>query len=243
MHASWRLTITPHSQAAEAFCKDLTEELLNKEIRKRKRRAGDLVNFKKAVRLIVSDLLAHLDRDGPEWLYRSMRNDAFVDRPIKGDNFLNVINALERSNYINVVKGGNLSMPFSNAGAYGPGLASRFNASEALVEKLLQFHIGSDATSRHFRRLPSLSEVRLKSSSVRQGREKISGKAMRILPSDKIKAIKANLKELNMFLYDQEYEGMEFYGLKANLQRGRSELISMEHGGTFMRLVKALPRL
>ena len=69
----------PHSQAAEAFCKELTEELLNKEIRKRKRRAGDLVNFKKAVRLIVSDLLAHLDRDGPEWLYRSMRNDAFVD--------------------------------------------------------------------------------------------------------------------------------------------------------------------
>jgi hypothetical protein len=127
-----------------------------------------------------------------------MRNDAFVDSPVKGDTFLNVIKELERSNYINVVKGGNLSMPFSNAAAYGPGLASRFNASEALVEKLLQFYIGSDATSRHFRRLPSLSELRLKSSSFRQGREKISGKAMRILPSDKIKEIKANLKELNM---------------------------------------------
>jgi hypothetical protein len=58
-----------------------------------------------------------------------MRNDAFVDSPVKGDTFLNVIKELERSNYINVVKGGNLSMPFSNAAAYGPGLASRFNAS------------------------------------------------------------------------------------------------------------------
>jgi hypothetical protein len=221
----------PHSQAAEAFCKELTEELLNKEIRKRKRRAGDLVNFKKAVRLIVSDLLAHLDRDGPEWLYRSMRNDAFADSPVKGDTFLNVIKELERSNYINVVKGGNLSMPFSNAGAYGPGLASRFNASEALVEKLLQFHIGSDATIRHFRRLPSLSEVRLKSSSVRQGREKISGKAMRILPSDKIKEIKANLKELNMFLYEQEYDGMEFYGLKRIFNEGDRSDFHWNMGG------------
>ena len=134
----------PHSQEAEAFCKDLTEELLNKEIRKRKRRARDLENFNKAVRLIVSDLVVYLDRDGPEWLYRSIRNDAFVDSPVKGDTFLNVIKELEKSNYINVVKGGNLSMPFSNASAYGPGLASRFNASKALVEKLLQFHIGSE---------------------------------------------------------------------------------------------------
>ena len=172
---------------------------------------------------------ANKTEDG--WLYRSLSKKNSIDSLIKGDTFLHVIKGLERLGYIFVVKGGNHSKPFSKAGSFGPGLATRYRATSSLTEKAQGFLKQSESIGKHFKRLPSLSVVQLKSASVRNGRDKEAGKIIRLKPSEKVSQLKADLKAINTFLYDQNFEGMEFYGLKQIFNEGDRPDFAWNMGG------------
>ena len=76
-----------------------------------------------------------------------------------------------------------------------------------------------------------MSDVRLRSASVRKGRAKIKGKALRLIPSEKLSQIKTDLKAINTFLYDQTYEGMEFYGVRKIFNEGDRADFDWNMGG------------
>jgi hypothetical protein len=225
------LSYYPHSKDAKGLCLTLTEEILNSEDRRRQRKTEDLASFKKAVGLAIGDLLVRANKTEDGWLYRSLSKKNSIDSLIKGDTFLHVIKGLERLGYIFVLKGGNHSKPFSKAGSFGPGLATRYRATSSLTEKAQGFLKQSESIGKHFKRLPSLSVVQLKSASVRNGRDKEAGKIIRLKPSEKVSQLKADLKAINTFLYDQNFEGMEFYGLKQIFNEGDRPDFAWNMGG------------
>ena len=88
-----------------------------------------------------------------------------------------------------------------------------------------------DVLKKHFKPRPSLQQVRLKGTASRLGARKESARSMRFERTEKTKAIKHQLLEINSFLIEQRYEGMEFYGLRRLFNEGNHPSFDWNLGG------------
>ena len=227
------LSMLPSSKVALKLCAVVVDRILKHERRARARRAKDQTNFEHAVGLIMGDLLAAAARDEAGWAYRSVSKKSFTDSKVKGDTFNTVMDSLSELGYVDKVMGGNLKNRFATEASNGfnPGMATRFKATEALHSVCLGSGFELTAIKKHFKRRPSLSELRLKGTSSRFQGLKLSAKPMRFDQTDVTRAIRERLLAANTFLVGQSYQGMDFYGLRRIFNEGDHPSFNWNLGG------------
>ena len=223
----------PMSKAAHALCGVVIYQLTQQEKRARARRAKDKANFDAAVSLIIGDLMMAAVREEGGWAYRSVSKKSFSDDLIKGDTFNSIMNSLGALGYLDSVKGGNHKSPFNvdDGSGFYPGMATRFRITDSFLRLSEGFGITLDVLKKHFKPRPSLQQVRLKGTASRLGARKESARSMRFEETEKTRAIKQQLLEINSFLIEQRYEGMEFYGLRRLFNEGNHPSFDWNLGG------------
>ena len=244
------LSTLPSSKVAHKVCTVVTDHILKHETRVRARRAKDQVTFNHAVELIMGDLLTAAAHDEAGWAYRSVSKKSFTDTEIKGDTFNGVMNSLSELGYVTKVIGGNLKSVFAKDpnNSFYPGMATRFKATDGLLSVCNDSGFELAAIKKHFKRRPNLQEIRLKSTSSRFQREKEKGRLLRFEKTDTIRLIRAKLLEINSFLVDQSYQGMEFYGLhrlfnegqRLNIKINGEAVVELDINASYLRILHGL---
>ena len=226
-------SIDPVSDVALSLCRVVIDEVVKNERRTRARRAKDLANFEMATSSIVGDLLMAAIRKDGGWAYRSVSKKTFGDSTVKGDTFNHIMKTLEALSLVERVKGGNVKNHFDVSGNTGfhPGMATRFRATSKLLDLCANNGLELGVVKKHFKRKPSLRELRLKSSSYRLRGKKVKGSVMRIDDNDVTKPIRQRLFEINSFLVEQKYTGIEFYGLYRLFNEGDDPAFNWNLGG------------
>ena len=225
------LSMIAESKAANEFCADIITKIEAHEARQRKRREDDKVSFHRTVTRLLSDLVGNFEPDEYNWRYIPLGRSNFSKSEVGYTTFVHVLKMLEKLNLIEVVKGGNKSNPFKSEGKWAPGLATRLRTTEQLL-LIAEGHGITKATIRsHFSKKPSLRELRLKSSSKRKNQLKISGRNMTFIRDDKTTEIINELYQINSFLIDQEYTGMQFHGLRRIFNEGDRTEFDWNMGG------------
>ena len=225
--------IYPASNVALAICNMTIDQITHHEKRSRARKAKDKANFESAVSLIVGDLLMAATREDGGWAYRSVSKKSFTDSHVKGDTFNSITRSLEQLDLIERVKGGNLKNPFAIAKAseFRPGLATRFRITKEFIDLCASCGLTLRVAQKHFKKRPSLQKVRLKEKSFRFKDHKMRGRTMRFDETDQTRSIKHRLYETNAFLLEQDYQGMEFFGLHRIFNEGDDPDFDWNLGG------------
>ena len=223
----------PMSKAAHSLCGVVIDRLTQQESRTRARRPKDKANFEAAVSLIIGDLMMAAVREEGGWAYRSVSKRSFGDDLIKGDTFNSIMNSLGALGYLVSVKGGNYKNSFDvdEDRRFYPGMATRFRITDRFLRLSEGCGITLNVLKTHFKPRPSLQQVRLKGTASRLGARKESARSMRFEQTDKTRAIKRQLLEINSFLIEQRYEGMEFYGLRRLFNEGDHPSFDWNLGG------------
>ena len=210
------LAIIPVSDVSSQFCNYVIKLIEEIENRKRARRAKDQSSFEYASKLILGDLLIARTKDNAGWLFRSVSKKNFYHSEIKGDTFNLIVSLLEALDYLQVIRGSNHSHPFAQSedNRYVPGLATRFKASDKLLSLWQDTGYETIDLKDHFKKKPRLNEIQLKSASSRYQKQKIKGKNLRVEKTTQTQAIKLRLFNINKYILKQNFEGMEFYGLR-----------------------------
>ena len=186
------------------------------ETRKRIRKHRDLRSFVLAVELIVACLLYARTRNEHGWAYRALCNNKFAGEPIKVGTFKKVLCLLEEVGYIEISRGSNHSNPFytqgTKASSYVPGLASRFRATDKLLDAANAHGITLLNLNKHyFRQLPT-SVLKKKASSTQSYGQKTNGHLMKIERTTQVLKLENQVKKINQYLDRQELSGAIFSG-------------------------------
>ena len=176
------LSTYPTSKVAHKICLVVIKRILKHEKRLRARRAKDQATFEVAVGRIIGDLLISAGKDGAGWAYRSVSKKSFTEISIKGDTFNIIMNSLCELGDVEKMIGGNRKNVFATdaTNSFYPGIATRFKATEALLSMCQGHGLGIAQVKKHFKRRPSLKEIRLKASSSRALGRKLNGRAMKV---------------------------------------------------------------
>lgn len=242
------LRMIPIGSLAEHYLKQMIALIEGNEQRTRKRRLTDQERFKYAVQLIVSDLLGNYSKANHKWSYINLRAGSFSHSKVGYKTFVHIVDVLNHLEFIQVVKGGNNKSPFAVGSAWAPGLATRMRPTKRMIDHAAAEGIDTENPRSHFRKRPSLSEVRLKSSSKRLHQHKLGGRNLQFPHDEQAKHIKQQLFNINRFLVEQEYSGMRFYGLRRIFNEGDrpdfkwnlgGRLYAVDSDGNYQMLKKA----
>lgn len=225
------LSVIATSESANEFCSDIIARIEAKEDRKRQRRKNDKVSFHRTVRKLIADLVGNFEPDKGNWRYLPLGSGNFSKGDVGYTTFVHVLKMLESLQLIEVVKGGNKSNPFKSEGKWAPGLATRLRITEEALSIAKDHGITTDIVSSHFRKRPSLRELRLRSSSRRNNQIKINGRNMTFARNSKTTDIVNELYRINSYLVDQEYTGMQFLGLRRIFNEGDRPEFNWNMGG------------
>ena len=223
----------PISKVAHKVCSVVIGRILKHEKRVRARRAKDQATFEVAVGRIIGDLLISASKDGAGWAYRPVSKKSFTESSIKGDTFNIIMNSLCELGDVEKMSGGNRKNIFAPdaTNSFRPGIATRFKATDAFLGVCQSHGLELAKVKKHFKRRPSLKEIRLKASSSRTLGRKSNGRAMKVEQTDVTEAIRGRLLEVNRFLVEQNYKGTEFYGLRRIFNEGDHPSFKWNQGG------------
>ena len=225
------LSMITVSEAAYEFCDDIITKIEAQEARQRQRRKDDKVSFDRTIRKLMSDLVGNFEPDKENWRYIPLGSGNFSKLDIGYKTFVHVLDMLETLKLIEVVKGGNKSNPFKSEGKWAPGLATRLRITELLL-LIAKGHGITKATIRsHFSKKPNLRELRLRSSSKRNNQIKINGRNMTFVRDETTSEMVNVLYKINKYLVDQEFTGMQFYGLRRIFNEGDHPEFNWNMGG------------
>ncbi len=141
---------------------------------------------------------------------------------------------MEAVGLISISKGRNAQAPQFDEGAdfsYHPSLASRFRSTQAMVSMADEAGVRYGSAREHFlQQLPNnVIEVRGKSTTVRWMNNK--GKKLKLVHTEKSRAIETDVKSLNSFLVDFELEGGGFSGYRRLFSNGDIDGFDFQWGG------------
>ena len=204
------LMCPPASPEAKALVNDIINIIEQSEKRQRARTAEHNAAFRSAVGLIVGDLLIAMEVKERGWSYHGLSPAAFDDQPVGYKTFKPIVETMEAIGLIVVSKGRNSKAPQFDEGAapsYHPSLATRFRPTQVLVSMADEAGVHHGSARKHFpQQLPNnVIEVRGKSTTVRGMKTK--GKKLKLVHTEKSRAMEADVKSLNKFLAGFELEG------------------------------------
>lgn len=219
---------------SKAFANEVTDRLTKVEERKRRRRATDQFAFELAVDLITADLLFGYFSKHSSWVYRSLHRESFKGEPVKADTFNAVIGSLLKLELVEQHKGGNHSNPFNMQNGkptYMPGLASRFRATQDLLDIAASLGRTQEALRKHYELQMPNSVIKLTNQSVRSGQNKVKGRRQAFRHTEQTRAMASEIKAINAYLNQQRYEGGLFSGLRRVFNEADAPGFNWDRGG------------
>jgi len=228
------LSSPPASPKAKRLVDDIIAIIQSTEQRKRARQPNAAIAFKSAVGMIIGDLLIGLHTSDAGWSYLSLSTASFSDRPIGYKTFKPIVQAMEIAGLIDVSLGRNsqaIDFGGGQAPVYAPSFATRFRPSSSMAAMAKEAGIDGEDITKHFPPLlpKRVIEVRAKSENIR-GR-KVKGKKLKYAPTEKSKAMEAEIQELNQFLIGFELGGAGFSGYRRLFHEGDVEGFDFQWGG------------
>ncbi|WP_133018595.1 hypothetical protein [Sphingomonas sp. PP-CE-1A-559] len=160
-----------------------------------------------AVGATVSDLLA-IAAGGPDrYGYRSMATTSFTGMHVGHASFKQVVDAMAIDGFVEVIAG----EAYRADRAGRPGVATRFRATNALLEMALGFGVTPCSWAKHFQPLPRLGRITnpilLRSSSEHFKGKKLPGKAVAIPKGlSTVQALGETVNDINAFLARQDLD-------------------------------------
>lgn len=194
------------SSEASDLASSLAYGLSMNDARDRKRRKKDQEAFDFAVGAFLADLLAATADERHEgWVHRSMRPEGFNGGRVGYKTFKRLVGLMAALGAIEVHE----DNPISGS---SKRKASQFKATAWLLSQAKQKGIVADELDRHFKALPPLRVLELKSASTWRQGSKCAGQSMTFLPSAITDALAADIKRLNAFLYGVHLRGGKHAG-------------------------------
>jgi len=228
------LMCPPASPEAKALVNDIINIIEQSEKRQRARTAQHNAAFRSAVGLIVGDLLIAMEVKERGWSYHGLSPAAFDDQPVGYKTFKPIVETMEAIGLIVVSKGRNSKAPQFDEGAapsYHPSLATRFRPTQVLVSMADEAGVHHGSARKHFpQQLPNnVIEERGKSTTVRGMKTK--GNKLKLVHTEKSRAMEADVKSLNKFLSGFELEGGSFSGYRRLFSNGDIDGFDFQWGG------------
>ena len=162
--------------------------------------------------VILADLLIAYVGKKSSWAYRSLYRQSFVGEVIGADTFTNIIGQLQQLKYVQQHKGGNLKNPFhegTSPARFFPGLASRFRATERLIERANEHGLSTDSMSTNFASELPKKVLKLKALSRANGRNKVRGRNIQIKWTPELKEMSQRIKRINKYLSEQSLQNTD----------------------------------
>ena len=222
------------SSSSKRLIKDISDIILNNEARQRKRRKTDHDKFLLGVEVILADILMAYVGKRSSWAYRSLYRQSFVGEVIGADIFNNIVRQLQKLRYVEHYKGGNLRNPFyegTSASPFHPGLASRFRATERLIERANEYGLKTETMGINFLSKLPKKVLKLKALSTGNGRYKVRGRNIQIKWTPKLKEMSLRIKQLNNYLSQQSLKHGNFNGYHRVFNEGDHPDFKWNMGG------------
>ena len=222
------------TSSAKSLIKEITESILTSEVRTRRRREVNHDKFLLGVEVILADLLMAYVAKSSSWAYRSLFRQSFVGEVIGADTFNNIMKQLQKLRYVQHHKGGNLKNPFHEGASsrpFYPGLASRFRATEKLIERANEHGLSTDSMSANFASELPKRVLKLKALSWANGRNKVRGKTIQIKWTPELKEVSQRIKRINRYLSEQSLENGNFNGYHRVFNEGDHPDFKWNMGG------------
>ena len=193
----------PATEAARSLCNQVANRILEWERSQEKRsneRRATLSKFRNAVGLVVGDLVAITEKRPRRWLYRPLAREEFTDEPVSYRDFHAIFEAMRALDLIEVKPG-----YFSHKeGDCQHGSCTRLRSSPEFLELAGQHGIDLKEARLHFHRLLPAKPLVLRASSERHGHRKIHGRRMKIRPTERVRELEADVREINEFIEEHD---------------------------------------
>ena len=182
-------------------------------------------------------LLATANRDADGLCYRSMKRETFTGQRVSFRPFEQVVQAFKELDLAQHIRGrGHVRRnPFDEDGTLtyyaGKGIASRFRATQGLLDMAAGEDIILEDVRSHFKELLPVEPLQLKSSAVRVGGTKQDGELKTIRWGPKSLALKAQIVSLNAFLAEFNIQGGHHAGYRRIFNDGDSRTFNWNKGG------------
>ena len=220
---------------AREFIAELTELIAAKEHRNRQRKAADQKAFELALELIIGDLFSNYREDAAGWVYRSIHRPSFTGELVGHTTFTNSITLLEQAGLIERWQGGNIKNPFHNENtneAFHPGLASRFRATNKLIELAAAANLTFANAKSHFLTELPRQTLHLKATKkVLSAGRKDAGRALKFAANAQTTALKEQVQNVNTYLIEHELVGGLFAGYIRRFSEGDHKDFNWDRGG------------
>jgi hypothetical protein len=211
---------------SEALAKSVIVAIQEVESRKRARRGCDQATFEQAVDFILGDLLKAYSGDSSQYAYRAEGKTNFYGSPVGHSTWKAIMPALIDLGYIEYHKGSSHKNPFDE-GSYISGSASRFLATESLIDLAESTGINFDTLSEYYFTEMPKSVLKLKASK----RGKLIAKQLPIAETPRTEALAAQVHHLNKYLSKQTLTGGSFEGYRRSFSNGERAGFDWNQGG------------
>lgn len=224
------------SESAKRLVARLGDDLTNWEIafaKRKNERKGRLEKIKAAIGAFVADLLSA--RNHPEangWTWRSLSKGGFTGQSVSFRDFNSVVSAWVAYGLVERVAGFKEPVEFDPGDQLRVrGKASRFRATDVLLQICAEYGITPQNASEHFVYRPPEHPLRLNASSRRVALWKESGKPMKYLLTEETERLEATIRELNAFLAQRIISGAMHRWFHRTFNMGNEEGFAWNKGG------------
>ena len=223
------------SEGGLSLVKTIAYRIEAHESRKRKRRQSDQKSFLMCVEAVTAFILRSAAVPLSPWCYRSLHRQGFSDAEVGADTFIKVIRSMEALGLVTSHRGGNQANPFHQPGgvskAYNPGLASRFKASDRLIDLADEHGVVLKEVDTHFHTLKPTKVIICRPKTKKEGRFKKRSRSISFERDDRTKYLERKVLELNDYLYEQELGGGLFTGYQRIFNEGDHPAFNWDRGG------------
>ncbi len=221
------------STQALSLSNTIHSHLIKIEKRKRSRRPKDAKSFRRTLQIIIPDLINAYWNSKGGWAFRSLCSNKFENTQITAVVFRQVIQLLQKLDYLESVKGNNRFNCFHAEGVsqYIPGLATRFRLTPKFMSLVSDNGITEDNFYRHYKKSLTIDVLRKKASSVTFKNKKISGKRLVVERTAHTEYLKTQVRNINEYLSKQNLDNVNFAGYYRTFNQAELPNFAWNKGG------------
>ena len=229
------LDYKPKTPAAVAFCDALGKALSANETDRKYQRQGDRKrHFNLAAGAIAAELLKAARTELDRWSWRVCSPANFTDASVTYTDFRRVLEASEKAELIERLRGHYQRYDFGGGVVAGKGQASRFRALPKLIAFAAEHGVTRENLDDHFeRKVPELppKPLVLRGSSTRLGHRKFKGQGLRFDRTEQTDRLEQDIRDLNKFLAQHEISGGIHRGYRRIFNQGDRTPYRWNKGG------------
>jgi hypothetical protein len=224
---------SPESHALiDNVCHEVTAWEREKGVRSNERRAVTGARFREALERLLGDLLrARAEPSSTGRIYRAVRPNDFSKDVVSYRHFKAAVDALSGLKLLEVTPGKSRYMAAFGTKWTVKYRASRFRATQKLIQRATDAGVVLSEIDQHFRLEPPRHPLVLKAASIGKGARKLPGPRMDVPQTTLTERLEAEVIKINEFLSGFEVGGAIHYGFVRIFNEGNIGDFDWNRGG------------